>query len=65
MAIEDLQNIETLYAINMFVYELKEDEMGNVHAELTRRFQKCIGWDGIPSGITVANFGLAGSFVTL
>jgi hypothetical protein len=37
MAIEDLQNIETLYAINMFVYELKEDEMGNVHAELTRR----------------------------
>ena len=37
VAIEDVQNIETLYAINMFVYELKEDEMGNVHAELTRR----------------------------
>ena len=37
VAIEDLQNIETLYAINIFVYELKEDEMGSVHAELTRR----------------------------
>ena len=37
VAIEDLQNIETLYAINIFVYELKEDDMGNVYAELTRR----------------------------
>jgi hypothetical protein len=31
VAIEDVQNIETLYAINIFVYELKEDEMGNGH----------------------------------
>jgi hypothetical protein len=28
VAIEDLQDIEQFYEVNIFVYELKEDEMG-------------------------------------
>ena len=30
VAIEDLQDIEQFYEINIFVYELKEDEMGRM-----------------------------------
>ena len=37
MTVEDLQDIDKFNEIHIFVYELKEDEMGNVHAELTRR----------------------------
>ena len=36
VAIEDIQDIESFNEINIFLFELKEDEMGNVHAELTR-----------------------------
>ena len=37
IGLHDLSTLESLFGTNVYVYELKEDEEGNVTAELVRR----------------------------